>query len=107
MAITGKMSHNGSGKKTDVASSGFFSSKSTAGERAEHFGYSSKGRFGLGENIGAGQKTTKDIVSSWIKSPGHCMNIMNPSFKEMGMSKVTNKNIKYKYFWTLNVGYRL
>ena len=106
MAATGKMTHSGSGKKSDFVSGGFFSSKSSASDRGKYFGYTYKRGFSYGENIGAGQKTTKDIMNSWNKSAGHCKNIMNPSFREMGMAKVTNPSIKYKYFWTINFGYR-
>ncbi|NOX59386.1 MAG: CAP domain-containing protein [Planctomycetes bacterium] len=38
-----------------------------------------------GENIAAGQRTADEVVESWMNSDGHCSNIMNPAFKEIGV----------------------
>ena len=38
-----------------------------------------------GENIAMGYKTEQAVIEGWINSPGHCKNIMNPNFKEMGV----------------------
>jgi len=40
-----------------------------------------------GENISHGHQTERSVVEGWIKSAGHCRNIMNPNFKEMGVAK--------------------
>ena len=40
-----------------------------------------------GENIAMGPKTEREVVNGWLKSPGHCKNIMNRNFKEMGVAK--------------------
>ena len=37
-----------------------------------------------GENIAMGQTTLEEVMKSWIMSEGHCKNIMNKSFKEVG-----------------------
>ncbi len=34
--------------------------------------------------------TEADIVKGWLNSPGHCQNIMNPAFTEIGLSKYTD-----------------
>ncbi len=34
--------------------------------------------------------TEVDIVKGWLHSPGHCQNIMNPAFTEVGLSKYTD-----------------
>ncbi|WP_143661720.1 CAP domain-containing protein, partial [Streptomyces sp. st170] len=41
-----------------------------------------------GENIAKGQRTSADVMQSWMDSPGHRANILNCSFKEIGMGKV-------------------
>lgn len=41
-----------------------------------------------GENIAKGQRTPADVMESWMNSPGHRANILNCSFKEMGIGKV-------------------
>lgn len=40
-----------------------------------------------GENIAAGQPTEQIVFDAWINSEGHCKNIMNANFKEMGIAK--------------------
>jgi uncharacterized protein YkwD len=46
----------------------------------------------LGENLAWGSyqlATPKSIVRSWMHSPGHRANILNPSFREIGIGVVT------------------
>ena len=38
-----------------------------------------------GENIAWGQTTPGSVVDGWMNSPGHCANIMSPSFTETGI----------------------
>ncbi|MFD5700551.1 sigma-70 family RNA polymerase sigma factor [Streptomyces lasiicapitis] len=38
-----------------------------------------------GENIARGQQSASSVMSSWMNSEGHRANILNCSFKEMGM----------------------
>jgi uncharacterized protein YkwD len=65
-----------------------------AGVRIEVAGYKWKT---YGENIAMGYASEKEVVEGWLKSPGHCQNIMKPSFKEMGVAKAGN-------YWTQNFG---
>jgi len=37
-----------------------------------------------GENVAYGALYEDDVTKEWIKSPGHCANIMNPVYTEMG-----------------------
>ncbi|HEY5510625.1 MAG TPA: CAP domain-containing protein [Prolixibacteraceae bacterium] len=37
-----------------------------------------------GENIAMGQTTVEEVMNGWIMSEGHCKNLMNKSFKEVG-----------------------
>ncbi len=46
-----------------------------------------------GENIARGQTTEQEAFNSWIKSPGHCRNIMSSTYKEMGLGRSGN-------YWT-------
>jgi len=51
-------------------------------ERLARLGY----RSGLTcENIAYGPETAEEVVSDWLSSPGHCANIMDPRFREMGI----------------------
>lgn len=38
-----------------------------------------------GENIAAGYRTPEAVVEGWMSSDGHCSNIMNPAFTEIGV----------------------
>ena len=69
---------------------------SNPGTRIKHRGYNYKT---YGENIASGYQTEKSVIEGWIKSPGHCRNIMNPNYKEMGAARKGN-------YWTLVLGAR-
>lgn len=56
---------------------------SDAGERIEAEGYT---WITYGENIAEGYPTEEEVVAAWLKSQGHCKNIMNPEFKEMAVA---------------------
>ena len=69
---------------------------SGSGERINAAGYAWKF---YGENIAAGYPTEKEVISGWLSSPGHCANIMNKNYKEMGVAKVAD-------YWTQDFGSR-
>ncbi|MFF9033564.1 CAP domain-containing protein [Streptomyces iakyrus] len=69
MASSGVMSHTGP-------------DGSTMTTRVEAAGY----RWStLGENIARGQADAASVMKSWMNSPGHRANILNCSFKELGV----------------------
>jgi uncharacterized protein YkwD len=65
-----------------------------AGVRINVAGYKWKT---FGENIAMGYGSEKAVVEGWLKSPGHCQNIMKASFKEMGVAKAGS-------YWTQDFG---
>ncbi|MFK8080504.1 MAG: CAP domain-containing protein [Granulosicoccus sp.] len=54
----------------------------------------------VGENIAAGRETAEQTVDDWLESPGHCRNIMNPSFVEVAVACVENNDSDYRRYWT-------
>lgn len=58
---------------------------SNAGERILATGYLWRT---YGENIAFGYSTADAVFDGWKNSPGHCRNIMNPAFTEMGAAEV-------------------
>ena len=48
-----------------------------------------------GENIAKGQRTPQEVVSAWMNSSGHRANILNASFKEIGVGYVADGS-----YWT-------
>ncbi len=63
---------------------------STPGNRITMAGYN---WITYGENIAMGYIDEKAVVDAWLSSDGHCRNIMNANFKEMGMGLEGN-------YWT-------
>jgi uncharacterized protein YkwD len=37
-----------------------------------------------GENIATGYATPRAVVRAWMSSPGHCQNILNPNYRNVG-----------------------
>jgi uncharacterized protein YkwD len=55
----------------------------------------------VGENIASGQRGVEEAVTAWLDSPGHCANIMNPTFTEMGAAWAINPlNQNRTAYWT-------
>jgi uncharacterized protein YkwD len=85
---------------TDMAAKKYFSHTSNngsgSGDRLRKAGYN---WMACAENIGMGYMDEKEMVEGWLKSPGHCRNIMNPDYKEMGVARVGD-------YWTQEFGSR-
>ncbi|TMU24988.1 CAP domain-containing protein [Halomonas sp. ATBC28] len=58
----------------------------------------------VGENIAAGLISVSAVVEGWLDSPGHCRNIMNDAFTEMGMAKAEDSESRYSTYWTQTLG---
>ncbi|NTV71560.1 MAG: PEP-CTERM sorting domain-containing protein [Azonexaceae bacterium] len=59
---------------------------------------------GIGENIAAGYLTPEEVVTGWMNSPGHKANILNSSFKGIGVGYVYEAGSKYATYWTQDFG---
>ncbi|HEY0065509.1 MAG TPA: CAP domain-containing protein [Telluria sp.] len=71
---------------------------STVGKRITREGYA----WGLaGENIMLGVGTAEEAVAGWVDSPGHCVNLMNPAFTEMGGAYAVDRERRGgNIYWT-------
>lgn len=75
----------------DMSANSYFSHTSRDGrtmqDRIRMAGYTYNGfkSYEVGENIAEGPQTITDVMDGWLKSPGHCKNLMNPGFKEIGI----------------------
>lgn len=54
------------------------------GQRIRAAGYNWKA---YGENIGYNYPDEQAVIAGWLQSVGHCKNIMDPHFKEMGVAR--------------------
>ena len=86
----------------DMATHNLFShsgsDNSSTGERASAAGYDWKA---VAENISGGTDTPEQTIDRWVTSPGHCHNLMNPAYTEVGMACVVNRASEYEIYWTL------
>jgi uncharacterized protein YkwD len=89
---------------TDMAGSNYFSHTSqdgrNPGQRITGAGYAWSG---YGENIAAGQTSAQSVVDGWLASPGHCANIMNPSYADMATACVASSTSTYRTYWTMDL----
>lgn len=74
---------------------------STSGERVRRAGYAWRV---VGENVAAGQPDAETVVKAWLDSPGHCSNIMNPLFTEMGVAFANAPNSDLLILWAQEFG---
>lgn len=56
-----------------------------------------------GENIAYGPVSAEEVVAGWLASPGHCANIMDERFKDIGVGLATGKG-RGKIYWVQNFG---
>ncbi len=85
MALVGKMAHEGVGD-------------GDPGERIRAEGW----RNSWGENVATGQTSPEQVVREWMNSPEHRRNILDPSFKYMGVSYTTASN--GRSYWAQEFG---
>ena len=58
------------------------------------------------ENVHGGSGTVGGAFSSWMASPGHAANILDPTVLEMGLGHVYRDGTTYFHYWTMNLGSR-
>jgi len=90
----------------DMVALNFFShtgtNGSSAGQRATAAGYAWST---WGENIAAGQPNVDSVMAAWLASPGHCANLMNAGFRDIGLACVSGTaNNTYRSYWTMTLG---
>lgn len=89
----------------DMSDKNYFSHTSKNGrtmdKRMIGAGYTMKGykSFVVGENIAQGQQSIAEVMKAWFKSEGHCKNLMNRDFKEVGVAS-------YNTYWVQDFGGR-
>nr|WP_216317979.1 CAP domain-containing protein [Deinococcus aestuarii] len=90
----------------DMATRNFFAHTNPDGQspfdRMRAAGYT--GFAAAAENIAAGQATPEAVVAGWLQSPGHCANIMNAAYRDLGVGYYAGGG--YGHYWTQNFGRR-
>lgn len=91
----------------DMARRDYFDHASPEGQRvgarvtAAGYGWRS-----IGENIAGGDRSVEVVVRGWMDSPGHCANIMNPEFRDIGAACVERPGTTWGTYWTMVLGRR-
>jgi uncharacterized protein YkwD len=84
----------------DMAAHGYFEHEDLTGhtpaDRVRAAGYREKL---VGENIAYGPQTADEVVDGWMQSPGHCENIMDARFAEMGVAFALGRSGKRGLYW--------
>jgi uncharacterized protein YkwD len=52
------------------------------------------------ENVAAGMRSPEEAMDGWLDSPGHCANLMNPTFTETGVAYVVDPASAMGVYWT-------
>lgn len=69
---------------------------STPSQRVAETGYSYRI---IGENIASGPETPQEVVQGWLSSPGHCQNLMDARFADMGLAYATSRSGEPRIYW--------
>ena len=100
LRLSGALSEVAFGHAIDMANHNYFEHDDLLGhtpaDRVRSVGYSEKL---VGENIAYGPTTTDEVVEGWLRSPGHCENIMDPRFAEMGIAYATGQGSRKGLYW--------
>ena len=98
--LSGTLAGVAFGHAADMAQHNYFQHEDLAGrspaERVRAVGYQEKL---VGENIAYGPKSADEVVQGWLDSPGHCENIMDPRFAEMGIAYAAGRASKRGLYW--------
>jgi len=88
------------GHAADMAEHGYFEHEDLTGhspaQRVQQAGYQEKL---VGENIAYGPKSIDEVVQGWLDSPGHCENIMDPRFAQMGVAYAPGQRTRRGLYW--------
>jgi len=93
------------GHSIDMATNNYFSHTSLSGatmvDRISSAGYAWSS---LAENIAAGYDSIAAVMTGWMDSDDHCVNLMNPQLREIGMACAANDSTTYGTYWTMDLG---
>ena len=88
VAWNGRLGAAARAHTADMAQNGFFahvgSDGSQPGDRATRTGYVWRT---VGENIAAEYESVDAVMAAWMRSDGHCRNLMDPRFAELGAAE--------------------
>jgi uncharacterized protein YkwD len=88
----------------DMLKNDFFEHRGSDGsqpaDRIKHAGYPHRL---AGENIALGPESAEEVVAGWLASPGHCANIMEPRFQDIGVGLASGRK-RGQVYWVQTFG---
>jgi uncharacterized protein YkwD len=100
VTLSGTLAGVALGHAADMAEHNYFEHEDLTGrspaDRVRAVGYREKL---VGENIAYGPKSADEVVQGWLDSTGHCENIMDPRFAEMGIAFAPGHSSKRGLYW--------
>jgi len=98
--LSGQLADVAYGHAADMAEHNYFEHEDLQGhtpaDRVKAAGYAEKL---VGENIAYGPTSADEVVQGWLDSPGHCENIMDPRFAEMGIAYAPGRVQRRGLYW--------
>ncbi len=100
ISLSGTLAGVAAGHAIDMAQNNYFEHVDLAGkspaDRVRAVGYQEKL---VGENIAYGPQSVEEVVQGWLDSPGHCENIMDPRFAQMGIAYSAGRTSRRGLYW--------
>ena len=100
LSLSGTLADVAAGHASDMAVHDYFEHQDLSGQspadRVRAAGYHEKL---VGENIAYGPQSIEEAVQGWLASPGHCENIMDPRFAQMGIGLAPGRAARRGLFW--------
>jgi len=100
LSFSGTLAGVALGHANDMADHNYFEHQNLSGkspaDRVRAVGYQEKL---VGENLAYGPGTIEEVVQGWLDSPGHCENIMDPRFSQMGIAYSPGRASRHGLYW--------
>ncbi len=106
LTLSDNLNRSATWMAADMGAHAYFSHTDSAGRspstRARDCGYPS----GAGENIAAGTAwdTASEVFSAWRNSSGHNANMLNSSYRKIGIARVYTAGSPYGWYWVTDFG---
>jgi uncharacterized protein YkwD len=90
----------------DMATKNYFSHTLAGGTswatNIVNHGYTASGT--MAENIAAGNSTAQAVFDQWKNSSGHNANMLNASYRAIGIGRASSSTSRYGWYWTTTFG---
>ena len=104
LAVSRQLNDAAAEHARDMARKRFFDHQGTDGsqprDRVLRAGYLSRL---TGENIALGPESAEEVVAGWLASPGHCANMMDARFQDIGVSVAMGRK-RGQIYWVQDFG---